>query len=74
MGLPAESLAGLVAATVHRLHVGPLGPFDQSLPLTAAGDVIIVPTPGHTVGHVSVIVRLAEVTYFLTATRPTLRP
>ena len=25
----------------------------------------MVPTPGHTVGHVSVIVRLAEVTYFL---------
>jgi N-acyl homoserine lactone hydrolase len=43
----------------------PFGPFEQSLPLTAAGDVIIVPTPGHTVGHVSVIVRLAEVTYFL---------
>ena len=43
----------------------PFGPFDQSLPLTAAGDVIIVPTPGHTMGHVSVIVRLAEVTYFL---------
>ena len=43
----------------------PFGPFDQSLPLTAAGDVVIVPTPGHTAGHVSVIVRLAEVTYFL---------
>ena len=43
----------------------PFGPFEQSLPLTAAGDVIIVPTPGHTMGHVSVIVRLAEVTYFL---------
>jgi N-acyl homoserine lactone hydrolase len=41
------------------------GSFDQSLPLKAAGDVIIVPTPDHTVGHVSVIVRLAEVTYFL---------
>jgi N-acyl homoserine lactone hydrolase len=43
----------------------PCGPFDQSLPLTAAGDVVIVPTPGHTVGHVSVILRTDGVTYFL---------
>ncbi len=43
----------------------PLGPFERSLPLTAAGDVVIVPTPGHTVGHVSVVVRTDEVTYFL---------
>jgi glyoxylase-like metal-dependent hydrolase (beta-lactamase superfamily II) len=43
----------------------PCGPFDQSLPLTAAGDVVIVPTPGHTAGHVSVILRTDGVTYFL---------
>jgi N-acyl homoserine lactone hydrolase len=43
----------------------PFGPFEQSLPLTAAGDVTIVPTPGHTVGHVSVIVRSDGFTYFL---------
>ena len=43
----------------------PFGPFDHSLPLTAAGDVVIVPTPGHTAGHVSVVVRTDEVTYFL---------
>jgi len=43
----------------------PCGPFDQSLPLTAAGDVVIVPTPGHTAGHVSVILRADGVTYFL---------
>jgi N-acyl homoserine lactone hydrolase len=30
----------------------PFGPFDQSVALTAAGDVRIVPTPGHTGGHV----------------------
>jgi N-acyl homoserine lactone hydrolase len=41
------------------------GPFQHSLPLTADGDVVIVPTPGHTIGHVSVIVRTDEVTYFL---------
>jgi N-acyl homoserine lactone hydrolase len=43
----------------------PFGPFDHSRPLTAAGDVVIVPTPGHTAGHVSVVVRTDEVTYFL---------
>lgn len=33
----------------------PFGPFETSLPLTDAGDVRIVPTPGHTPGHVSVV-------------------
>lgn len=33
----------------------PLGPFRESLPLTEAGDVRIIPTPGHTPGHVSVV-------------------
>jgi glyoxylase-like metal-dependent hydrolase (beta-lactamase superfamily II) len=33
------------------------GPFAQSAPISGAGDVIAVPTPGHTPSHVSVIVR-----------------
>jgi N-acyl homoserine lactone hydrolase len=33
----------------------PFGPFPQSLRVTAAGDVVVVATPGHTKGHVSVI-------------------
>jgi N-acyl homoserine lactone hydrolase len=33
------------------------GPFARSTPITEAGDVIAVPTPGHTPGHVAVIVR-----------------
>jgi N-acyl homoserine lactone hydrolase len=33
------------------------GPFARSAPLTKAGDVLAVPTPGHTPSHVSVIVR-----------------
>jgi glyoxylase-like metal-dependent hydrolase (beta-lactamase superfamily II) len=32
-----------------------VGPFKSSFPLTKAGDVIAVPTPGHTRGHLSVI-------------------
>jgi N-acyl homoserine lactone hydrolase len=35
----------------------PFGPFPQSSLLTRRGDVVIVPTPGHTPDHVSVIVR-----------------
>lgn len=34
----------------------PLGPFPQSLPLTADGDVTVVPLPGHSPGHVGVLV------------------
>lgn len=32
------------------------GPFLQSMPLTKSGDVFVVPTPGHTPDHVSVVV------------------
>jgi glyoxylase-like metal-dependent hydrolase (beta-lactamase superfamily II) len=42
-----------------------VGPFEKSYPLTEAGDVIIVPTTGHTPNHVSVIVKTEEVSYFL---------
>jgi N-acyl homoserine lactone hydrolase len=34
----------------------PVGPFRQSMSLTMSGDVLIVPTPGHTPHHVSVMV------------------
>jgi N-acyl homoserine lactone hydrolase len=36
------------------------GPFDRSLPVTDAGDVRILPTPGHTPGHVSVVLDEGE--------------
>ncbi len=32
------------------------GPFSASAPLTAAGDVVAVPLPGHTPGHIGVVV------------------
>lgn len=41
------------------------GPFDESYRLTEAGDVVIVPTPGHTPNHVSVIVKTGGLRYFL---------
>ena len=34
-----------------------MGDFPASHVLTAAGDVVLVPTPGHTYGHLSVLVR-----------------
>jgi glyoxylase-like metal-dependent hydrolase (beta-lactamase superfamily II) len=33
-----------------------VGPFDETMPLTKRGDVMVIPTPGHTAGHVSVLV------------------
>ena len=33
----------------------PFGAFDRSLPLSDDGRIVVVPTPGHTPGHVSVI-------------------
>lgn len=43
----------------------PYGPFSASVPLTADGVVRIVPTPGHTPYHLSVIVEDDERLYFL---------
>ncbi|MGH2955723.1 MAG: N-acyl homoserine lactonase family protein [Solirubrobacterales bacterium] len=42
----------------------PLGPFPQSLALTDAGDVHLVSTPGHTAGHLSVVVQEEEAALF----------
>lgn len=35
----------------------PFGPFPASVPLTRAGDVMLVPTTGHSFGHLSVILQ-----------------
>jgi len=40
------------------------GSFPAHLPLTRAGDVILVPTPGHSAGHMSVILREEEQSIF----------
>ena len=39
-----------------RFERRPFGPFEEAMPLTSRGDVLIVPTPGHTPHHVSVVV------------------
>ncbi|MGH2372732.1 MAG: MBL fold metallo-hydrolase, partial [bacterium] len=43
----------------------PIGSFPSSYRVTQAGDVRFVPTPGHTVGHLSVVVTTPEVSYLL---------
>ena len=44
---------------------GPYGPFARSARLTQLGDVIAVPTPGHTPDHMSIIVDDGEIVFFL---------
>ena len=44
---------------------GTFGSFGKSWNVTAKGDVKVVPTPGHTPAHVSVIVTLEDINYFL---------
>lgn len=43
----------------------PFGPFARSRRLTRAGDVSLVPTPGHSPGHLSVVVQEPEQLVFL---------
>ena len=44
---------------------GPLGPFPESMTLPGADDIRVVPTPGHSRGHASVIVDDGGVQIFL---------
>lgn len=41
-----------------------IGPFNKSYPLTRSGDVRLVPTPGHTMGHMSVVLQEDGLNYF----------
>lgn len=49
-----------LAPTLVQFRPEPFGPFPDSLPLTEAGDVRLIPTPGHTRGHMSVAVELGD--------------
>jgi N-acyl homoserine lactone hydrolase len=51
--------------TLLELEPEPLGPFPQSMRLTDAGDVTLVPLPGHTPGQIGVLVDEADQTVFL---------
>jgi glyoxylase-like metal-dependent hydrolase (beta-lactamase superfamily II) len=54
-----------LTATPIRFQAISRAPFDFGCPVTADGRVVIVPTPGHTAGHVSVIVDDGELSFFL---------
>lgn len=47
------------------LEAKSVGPFPSSHPITRDGRVFLVPTPGHVAGHVAVVARDEDVTYFL---------
>jgi N-acyl homoserine lactone hydrolase len=51
--------------TLLELDSEPRGPFPQSLRLTEAGDVTLVPVPGHTPGQIGVLVEDGNHTVFL---------
>lgn len=42
-----------------------VGPFPTSRPITQDERIFLVPTPGHAIGHLSVVVRADSVTYFV---------
>jgi glyoxylase-like metal-dependent hydrolase (beta-lactamase superfamily II) len=44
---------------------GAEGPFPSIYPITKDGRIFMVPTPGHSKGHMSVVVRGPDLTYFL---------
>jgi glyoxylase-like metal-dependent hydrolase (beta-lactamase superfamily II) len=67
-GYPAQHWPSWFAPTWLQMRPEPAGPFAEHYPVTVAGDVLVVPTPGHTPAHVSVVVRDSSdvgTTYFL---------
>jgi len=56
---------GWLKPTLITLPENRFGPFKKSLPVTNDGKVRIVATPGHVASHLSVIVELDELYYFI---------
>ena len=65
LGSTVGGWPGAESRTMHGYGDGPVGPFSRSHRVTPEGDVRIVPTPGHTPGHQSVIVRDGDELLFL---------
>ncbi|HEX9385483.1 MAG TPA: N-acyl homoserine lactonase family protein [Anaerolineales bacterium] len=64
-GYPSNRWPRWFNPTLINMQPEPISSFPVSYPVTRAGDVRFVPTPGHTVGHLSVVVTTSEMTYFL---------
>jgi N-acyl homoserine lactone hydrolase len=46
-------------------NANPIGNFPASHAVTTDGSIFLVPTPGHCTGHMSVVVRDKDITYFI---------
>ena len=64
-GYLAHHFPRWLAPRTYEFADGALGPFARSQKITRAGDVRVVPTPGHTPGHVSVVVVEDEMSTFI---------
>jgi N-acyl homoserine lactone hydrolase len=64
-GYPSNRLPTWFDPTTIALQDAPIGPFPRSLRLTRAGDVAVVPVPGHTPGQIGVLVHESDHTVFL---------
>jgi N-acyl homoserine lactone hydrolase len=64
--LQEPSWAGIGGPRLYDLSPRPYGPFEASLPVTDHGDVVVLPTPGHTRGHVAIAVRTSDLTLLFT--------
>ena len=62
--LPQHWPAGLTPRLVE-FPAAPLGPFASSLDLAGDGRLLLVPTPGHTPGHMALIVHTGDRSYLL---------
>ena len=64
-GYPSNRWPHWFNPTLIDMQPEPVSSFPASYQVTRAGDVRFVPTPGHTVGHLSVVVTTSDMTYFL---------
>jgi N-acyl homoserine lactone hydrolase len=66
-GYPNKRLPSWFDPTTFDLEPESVGPFPESLRLTEAGDVVLVPVPGHTPGQVAMLVEEGDHTVLLAA-------
>ena len=66
-GYPNRRWPSWFDPTTFELEPASVGPFPESLRLTQAGDVVLVPAPGHTPGQVAMLVDRGDHTVFLAA-------
>jgi glyoxylase-like metal-dependent hydrolase (beta-lactamase superfamily II) len=64
-GYPSNRWPHWFRPTLIDMQPEPIGPFSNSYRVTQSGDVYFIPTPGHTAGHLSVLVTTPTVAYLL---------